>query len=110
MPEYYPLIFRAVSRLPSNDRPARQEVYDRARAALAAQPLPAKRIKREMRALEADIRSVEKSPHVIPGARGSTTLLVVSVFFFKILWVLDPTSMSLHWVIRPWCRLLKPAK
>jgi hypothetical protein len=106
MADYYPLIFRAVSQLPSNTRKARQALYDRARTALAAQPISESQIKRELRALEWAIRSVEKSPHEIPGTRGSTALLIISIIFLGRLWVLDPTSMSLHWVIRPWSRLL----
>ena len=36
-PNYYPLVFRAVSRLPNNTREARQELYNKARGAQAAQ-------------------------------------------------------------------------
>jgi hypothetical protein len=106
MADYYPVIFRAVSQLPSNTRKTRRVLYDRARTALAAQPISESQIKRELRALELAIRSVEKSPNEIPGTRGSTGGLIISIVFFKVLWVLDPTSMSLHWVVRPWNRLL----
>jgi hypothetical protein len=108
--DYYPLIFRAVLKLPTNSRKARLELYDHARKTLAAQPLSAPEIKREFRALEFAIRAVEKSPLEIPGTRGSTAWLVVSIFFLKVLWAMDVTSMSLHWVIRPWNRRLSPKK
>jgi hypothetical protein len=108
--DYYPLIFRAVLRLPSNTRKARLELYDHARKTLAAQPMPASEIKRELRALEFAIRAVEKSPLEIPGTRGSTAWLVISIFLLKVLWIIDATSMSLHWVIRPWNRRLLPKK
>jgi hypothetical protein len=103
---YYPVIFRAVLKLPTNTRQARMELYSHARATLAAQQLSKRDTKRELRALEWAIRNVEKSPDEIPGRRGSTALLVVSIFFLKVLWAFDATSMSLHWVIRPWYRPL----
>jgi hypothetical protein len=101
---YYPVIFRAVSKLPANTREGRMELYGRARAALAAQSLPKRETKRELRALEWAIRHVEKSPKEIPGARGSTVLLVLTIFFFRTPWIVDPTSTSLYWVVRPWYR------
>jgi hypothetical protein len=107
--DYYPLIFEAVLKLPSNTRKARLELYDHARKTLAAQPMPAAEIKRELRALEFAIRAVEKSPLEISGRRGSTAWLVVSMFF-PVLWVMDATSMSIYWVIRPWNRGLLPKK
>lgn len=100
--DYYPLILRAVLRLPTNHHDARQDLYAHARKTLAAQPLPKWRIKRELRALNSAIHEVEKSPHEIPGARGSTAALILSIFFLKVLWILDATSMSLPWVVRPW--------
>jgi hypothetical protein len=108
MVNYYPLIFRAVKRLPSNTRKARLELYDHARKTLAAQPMKKREIKRELRALKQAIRDAERSPDQIPGEHGSTVLLVVSIIFVKVLWVLDATSMSLYWVIRPWNRKLAP--
>ena len=149
--DYYPIIFRAVQKLPSNDRKARFELYDHARRTVSGQSLPAGEIKRELRALEFAIRAVEKSPTEIPGTRGSTPWLIVSIFFLSKLWVQDearriaaniaklpelvgrpqyykgfqflrparsrssvslasPTSMSLHWVIRPWNPQLLPQK
>jgi hypothetical protein len=108
--DYYPIIFRAVQKLPSNDRKARLELYDHARRTVSGQSLPAGEIKRELRALEFAIRAVEKSPTEIPGTRGSTPWLIVSIFFLSKLWVQDPTSMSLHWVIRPWNPQLLPQK
>lgn len=108
--DYYPLIFRAVLRLPGNTRKGRLELYDHARKTLAAQPIPAPEIKGELCALEFAIRAVEKSPLEMFGARGSTVWLVFSIFFLKVLWITDATSMSLHWVIRPWNRRLLPKK
>jgi hypothetical protein len=103
---YYPVIFRAVSRLPSNTPKARREVYEQARKALAAHTDS----KREHNALEWTIRAVEKSPREIPGARASTASLVLSIVFLKVLWISDPTSMSAYWVVRPWNKHLFPAK
>ena len=61
MADYYPLIARAVSRLGSNAPEARQELYERARAALANQlkSSDADR-KAERRALEMAIRRIEQ--------------------------------------------------
>jgi hypothetical protein len=105
--DYYPIISGAVLKLPSNTREARLELYEHARKTLTAQPMPAAEIKRELRALEFAIRAVEKSPRQISGARGSMAWLVVSMFF-PILWVMDATSMSFYWVVRPWSRRLLP--
>jgi hypothetical protein len=71
---YYPVIFRAVSGLPSNTHAARLGLYGQARKALAAQPLSKRELKRELRALEHAIREVERSPDQIPGERGSLSL------------------------------------
>ncbi len=103
---YYPVIFRAVSRLPSNTRKDRRELYAQARKALTVNTGS----KREHDALEWAIRAVEKSPNEIPGTRASTASLVVSIFFLKVLWISDPTSMSAYWVVRPWNKLLLPEK
>jgi hypothetical protein len=100
------LVFRAVSRLPSNTQKARREVYARARTALAVHT----DAKREHNALEWAIRAVEKSPKKIPGTRASTASLVLSIFFLKVLWISDPTSMSAYWVVRPWNKHLLPTE
>jgi hypothetical protein len=73
-------------------------------------PKTAAEIKREQRELEAAIRAVEarKYPrtkgaqHRDPlfATKSSTVLLVVSVFFFPRLWLIDVTCMSLWWVAR----------
>jgi hypothetical protein len=64
---YYSVIARAVSRLPSNTREARQALYDRAAIALAAQllkeqdlPLSDEQIATERLAFERAIRTVER--------------------------------------------------
>jgi hypothetical protein len=98
---YYPFIFRAVSRLPSNTAESRRRVYDQARAALAANA----NSRKERGALEWAIHAVETSPHVVPGARGSTLLLALSMFFAA-LWMQDATCMSVYWIVRPWNRNL----
>jgi hypothetical protein len=103
---YYPVIFRAVSRLPSNTPKARRELYTQAREALAAHT----NSKVEHNALEWAIRAVERSPKEIPGTRASTASLILSIFFLKVLWIADPTSMSAYWVVRPWNKHLLPAK
>jgi hypothetical protein len=94
---YYPLIFRAVSRLARNTPEARREVYERARAALTANTND----KKESGALEWAIHVVEKSPHLVPGTRGSTSLLALSMLF-PALWIQDATCTSLYWIARPW--------
>jgi hypothetical protein len=103
---YYPVIFHAVSRLPSNTPKARRELYAQARKALAAHT----DAKREHNALELAIRAVEKSPKEIPGTRASTAYLILSIFFLKVLWISEPTSMSAYWVVRPWNKHLLPTK
>jgi hypothetical protein len=63
--DYYPLIAQAVHRLEQNTAQTRQTIYDRARAAMAAQlrnltpPLPESVISREQLALEKAIRKIE---------------------------------------------------
>lgn len=52
---------------------------------------------------QADLNGIEKSPRDIREIRGSTALLVLSVFFPR-LWLIDITGMSLYWVVRPWYR------
>jgi hypothetical protein len=103
---YYPVLFRAVSRLPSNTPKARAELYEQARKALATHT----NAKREHNVLEWAIRAVEKSPNEIPGTRASTVSLLLSIFFLKVLWISDSTSMSAYWVVRPWNKHLSPMK
>jgi hypothetical protein len=76
---YYSVIFRAVSRLPSNTAKARREVYARARTALAAHT----DAKREHNALEWAILAVEKSPKEIPGTRGINRFAGTLDFLFS---------------------------
>ena len=65
MPDYLPLIARAVSKLENNTGEARREIYDRARAALLSQlraadpPYTRLEITRERVALEEAIRRLE---------------------------------------------------
>jgi len=65
MPDYFPLIARAISKLENNTGEARREVYDRARAALLSQlraadpPYTRLEIARERVALEEAIRKLE---------------------------------------------------
>jgi hypothetical protein len=66
MVDYYALIARAVSRLPSNSSEARQTLYERALTALVGRlrendpPISESEIERERLALEAAIRKVEE--------------------------------------------------
>jgi hypothetical protein len=112
--DYQEILERAISDLPGNTPQARQALYARAKSALVtqlrAQEVTAAEIEREQRELEAAIRTVEARKH--PRTRGaqrrdplfatksSTVLLVVSVFFFPRLWLIDVTCMSLWWVAR----------
>jgi len=65
MPDYFPLIARAISKLKNNTGEARREVYDRARAALLSQlraadpPYTRLEVARERVALEEAIRKRE---------------------------------------------------
>jgi hypothetical protein len=124
--DYYPVIARAVAGLTENTQQARQAVYDRARSVLltqlGGQDAPRARIEREQDALEAAIEKVEleasprsfwrrketrknplkidaKTREPLIARRGSTALLVVSLFFPRI-WLIDVTCMSLWWVAR----------
>jgi hypothetical protein len=105
--DYYSVIAGAASQLPTNTVEARQELYDRARAALARQleQDPA-RIKRERRTLEKAIRQLEsraalniKQLNRTEYEAPSTVLLIASIFFLKGLWALDCTIMSTYWVV-----------
>lgn len=74
MAEYYPLLARAVERLPESTAELRQSVYERARAALIGQlrktepPVPEGDIARESEALDAAIARLEREL----GARRTT--------------------------------------
>jgi hypothetical protein len=111
MADYYPLIARAVSRLESNTNDARQIVYERARTALIAQltkesAISEREITLERAALEQAIRAVEQESSTENdqsqrlNRRGSTTLLIFSILFFPVLWVIEPICMSVYWVAR----------
>ena len=98
--DYYSIIARAVSKLPTNTVEARQELYDHARAALARQlKQDRSRIRRERRRLEKAIRQVETSENVETYKPASTGLLIASAFFLSKLWVLDCTCMASYWVV-----------
>jgi hypothetical protein len=102
--DYYPVIARAVSRLPNDTPEARRTLYDRARMALTAQldEHDQLQIECERRALEAAIHRVENQRRVpeFLAKQPSTALLIASIILLSKLWVLDPTSMSLYWVAR----------
>jgi hypothetical protein len=80
-------------------------LYERARVALAAKTND----KKQGAALEWAIHAVEKSPHEMPGTRGSTWLPALSMLIpFAPLWVWDATCMSVYWVVRPWNKNFMP--
>ena len=113
---YYPIIAKAVSQLPINDRDARQTAYGTAQMALAAQftgPSSNSELEREQVALETAIRRFEKSVSqgmannspawsqgiANPLYRPTTGELIISILFPG-LWAQNSTSMSLYWVAR----------
>jgi hypothetical protein len=111
MADYYPLIARTVSRLENNTNDARQVVYERARTALIVQltkdsAVSEPEIAHERAALEQAIREVEQESSAGNdqsqrlNRRGSTTLLIFSILFFPVLWVIEPICMSVYWVAR----------
>jgi hypothetical protein len=119
MADYSLLIARAVSRLESNTSEARQQLYERARTALIAQltkdsAVSELEIALEQSALEAAIFELEQkssAEHFCQPTlqsrenqrlnhRGSTTLLIFSILFFPVLWVIEPICMSVYWVAR----------
>jgi hypothetical protein len=58
------------------------------------------------------IGAVESRPNEISGARASTASLILSIFFLKVLWISDPTSMCANWVARQfvkWKSASRPA-
>jgi hypothetical protein len=99
--DYESILERAISKLESNNPHAREEIYARARSALSSTEfVDDNQRKTNMSKLEQAIRLVEKrSPRPIP-AKGSTTLLFVTILFPG-LWVMDFTSMSIYWVAPP---------
>jgi hypothetical protein len=102
--DYQSAIDRAVFESAANTLEARQALYERARTALTSQlngqDLPNSQIAREMRLLNAAIRSVEHEYPYRLARKGSTTLLFLSILCFKIGWVTDFTCMSIYWVAR----------
>jgi len=108
--DYYSVIARGVSRLPDNTVEARRALYDRARTAFAAQMdgRPPSWIKYERRTLEKAIRQVElASPRRLNRYGPASTLLLIASMYVPVLWAMDFTSMSLHWVV---ARLPKTVK
>jgi hypothetical protein len=110
--DYYAFVSRAVSELSANTAEARETLYERARTALDAQlhrqdqPMSSSQIANERTALELAIRRLEKDAQIRERQqirelkKPSTALLIASVCFFPVLWMLDFTSMSLYWVAR----------
>jgi hypothetical protein len=81
-------------------------LYGQARKALKANA------KREHNALEWASVRLRSRPNEISGARASTASLILSIFFLKVLWIPDPTSMSANWVARQfvkWKSASRPA-
>ena len=87
MADYYPIIARAVSRLPSKTDEARHAIYERARTALQENlrtydaPLSPAELETEHYALEAAISRVETE--LRRGARGQTTVSPPSLGFIS---------------------------
>ena len=101
---YHSLIDRTVAQLPFNDPVSRQNVYDRARTALADHSSKAE-LAHEQQALEVAIRKFEKrAPRQAffgnPFHRPTTISLLLSIYFFRGFWAIDCTCMSLYWVAR----------
>jgi hypothetical protein len=111
-PDYEAFLRRAVSKLPENNSEARQQLYERAQAALAGkvgqqQSLTSPEdIAREKKSLGRAIQRLEQQELQVErlqsrkARRGSTVLLAISMFFPG-LWATDFTSMSVYWVARP---------
>jgi hypothetical protein len=117
MADYYPVLARAVSRLPNNTARARRDLYERARAIVIEQlphdpdGLAAKTV-HELAALDTAIRRVEAKtapPLTRPATRSAPTRLpancaptthadgqikVAAGYLAKILQVLEPSSAS----------------
>jgi hypothetical protein len=79
MADYYPVLARAVGKLPNNSALARKEVYASARTIVAAQlraqepPTPGRQIVRELAALETAIRKIEMEWRSAEAAAGEAS-------------------------------------
>lgn len=79
MADYYPLLAKAVAKLREATPEARQEIYERARKALAGQlrnldpPIPAEAIEREAQALEIAVAQVEMDVAATASAKTGLT-------------------------------------
>jgi hypothetical protein len=108
---YYAIIEHAVSQLENKDSQSREALYAKARTVLDQKLQGQPEWDQEKKALETAIREFEgfkKYIHefaVEPGPP-STAGLILSMYFFKVLWIMDVTLMSLYWV----ARLPKPSK